>query len=212
MYAKTVYTIKIDKEKVNDILKPLPVPKTMKYETRTYEGNDFMISQNLFDLSEDSEEKDNFNCVFMAYKSVGKNFSPWQICLISFDNGKCKEIFDTFVKTSNLDNVDVEYKSKVKNSKRLAEYVPDILCFCAGKTLYVKDAETVQRQLSSMAKAQHFDFNIEVQEANKLGVKNGQKFEPTLERMLKEYSITLTDDSCYSLCIAMAKLYMRVKK
>lgn len=211
-YAKSVYKISLDKEKIKDSLKPLPVPQTLKYSSRKYDGNDFVISQNLFDLAEGDNSKFDFNCVFMSYKSVSKSFAPWEICLLSFENGHCKEVYETFVKVSNLDKIDVEFKAKVMGAKRFAEFVPDILCFCNGKTLYVKEAEDVQRLISSIAKAQHYDFNIEVQEANKLGVKNGQKFEPSFERMLKEYSITLNDDSCYASCVAMAKLFMKVKK
>ncbi len=212
MYAKSIYTIELDKEKIDDMLKPLPVPDTLKYPSRKYDGNDFIMSQSLFDIAENNSAKLDFNCVFMSYKSVNKTFSPWEICLLSFENGRCKEVYETFVKVSSLDKVDVEYKAKVAGAKRFAEYVPDILCFCNGKTLFCKDADEVAKHISSMAKAQHYEFNIEVQDSNKLGMKNGQKFEPTFERMLKEYSITLTDDSCYASCIAMAKLYMKVKK
>lgn len=212
MYATSIFTIELDKDKIEEMLKPMPVPDTLKYPSREYEGNDFVISQTLFDISAGETQKLDFNCVFMTYKSVNKSFSPWVICLISFENGRCKEVYETFVKVSDLDKIDVEYKSKVRGAKRFAEFVPDILCFCKGKTLYCKDADEVQKMLSSIAKAQHYEFNIEVQEANKLGAKNGQKFEPTFERMLKEYSITLTDDSCYASCIGMAKLFLKVKK
>lgn len=212
MYAKTICTIELDNAKIDELLKPNPIPTTLKYPSIPYDGNDFVVSQTLFDLAEDNSSKFDFNCVFMFYKSVNKSFSPWEICMLSFENGHCKEVYQTFVKVSGLDRIDAEYKAKVSSAKRLAEFVPDILCFCNGKTLYCKNAEDVTKQLSAIAKAQHYEFNIEVQEANKLGTKNGQKFEPTFERMLKEYSITLADDSCYSACIAMAKLYMKVKK
>lgn len=212
MYAKSIFKIQLDKAKIEDRLKPLPVPEKLKYPSRTYDGNDFVVTQNLFDIAENVNSNSDFDCVFMTYKSVNKSFSPWEICMLSFEKGHCKGVYEKFVKVSSLDKIDVEYKAKVMSAKRFAEYVPDILSFCRGKTLYVKDADEVQKVLSSVAKAQHYEFNLELQEANKIGAKNGQKFEPTFERMLKEYSITLTDDSCYASCVAMAKLFIKVKK
>lgn len=211
MYAKTVYRIELDKEKIKELLTPKPVPDTLKYPSKKYSGQDFLQTQTLFDYDLENVDKD-INCVFFTYKSINKGFSPWEICLLSFTNGKADSVYEHFVKVSNLERIDPEYKARVVSSKRFPEYVPDILSFCKNKTVYCKSVDDVMKELKTIAKQEHIECNIDLQEADKLGLKNGFKGEPTFERMLKEYSITVNGNSCYDYAIAMAKLFLKVKK
>lgn len=211
MSTKTICRIALNVEKIKETLKPKPIPDVLKYPSEKYSGQDFLVKQTLFDY-DDEKTNEDMNCVFFTYKSVGKDFTPWEFCLLSFTAGHADSVYSKFVKVSNVERVDLEYRAKVTTAKRLAEYVPDILCFCKNKTVYCKNIEAVYKEIKEIAKAQHMEFEMDLQEADKLGAKNGLKFEPTFERMLKENSITVLGNTSYDYAIAMAQLYLKVKK
>lgn len=211
MSVKSIFTVVLQEEKIKEILRPKPIPDSLKYPAEKYSGQDFLVKQTLFDFDNERDDSD-VNCVFFTYRSVSKDFVPWEFCLLSFTDGKADSVYRKFVKVSNIERVDLEYRAKVTTAKRLAEYVPDILSFCKGKTVFCKNIDAVAKELKNIAKAQHMEFEMDLQEADKLGAKNGQKFEPTFERMLKENSITVLGNTSFDYAIAMAQLFLKVKK
>lgn len=211
MYSKTIYTIELDIDGIQDILRPKPAPDTLKYPSIKYEGQDFIEKKDLFNYEDNSSNTD-MNCVFITYRSINKGFAPWELCMLSFKNGVPDQVYNVYIKVANVEVVDFEYRAKVLSGKRLADYVPDILCFCKNKVVYCKNADIVSKELENIAKAQHTEYKLDMQEANKLGAKNGQKFDPLFERMLKEYGIQVFGTTSYDYAIAMAQLYLKVKK
>ena len=152
MYAKSVYVCELDVEKIKEAIKPLPPPERLSKAARKYEGGDFLQEQRLEDLDKEFKPKE-FDAVFFAYNSLSqKTFSPWEITMLSFEKGKCTEVYETFVKVSNLDSIDPEFKGKVNVAKRLSDVVPDILCFTKGKSFICQNPSLVVPEIAALLK------------------------------------------------------------
>ncbi|MBQ7652927.1 MAG: hypothetical protein IJS93_00960 [Clostridia bacterium] len=211
MYAKSVYTCKLDVEKIKEAIKPLPPPETMEKEPEPYVGGDFLLEQRLEDLDKEYEPKE-FDAVFFAYNLVNpKSFSPWEITMLSFEKGKCKEVYNTFVRTSNIEAIDPEFKAKVNVAKRLSDLVGDILCFTKGKQFICQNPSFVVPEIAALCKPQRYEFAPEAFDADKIGMKVS-KGEQDLRKNLKLHGIALKSERTYDLAIAMAKLYLKVLK
>lgn len=213
MYAKTIFTCTLDNQKIQDDLKPLPPPEKLKYPSKPYSGNDFYIAQTFDDILNGTAKMLSFDGVFFAYRNAHKkSFSPWSITMLNFENGVCKDVYSTFVKVYDTEEIDSEYKAKVIKAPRLAELVPDILCFTRNKLFICQDAMNVIKEIQTLAKPQRYSFEPEFLEANKVGTAKGFKGEADLMKNLKDHSIVIEGEDSYPLAIAMAKLYLKTKK
>lgn len=213
MYAKTIYTCTLDNEKIKDDLKPLPPPSELRIPSIPYKGNDFYVAQSFDDILNGVERKSSFSGVFFAYRNANKkSFSPWSITMLSFEDGVCKEVYSTFVRVYNTEEIDSEFKAKVVKAPRLAEIVPDILCFTKNKLFICQNAIEVIKEIQALAKPQRYTFEPEFLEGNKIGSTKGAKGEPDLMKSLKDHSVVVEGEDSYPLAIAMARLYLMTKK
>jgi|GEM_PF-6807943 len=210
MYAKSIYKCELDVEKIKDALKPLPPPEKLKIPSTKYSGSDFITEQTLDDFKREDQDKD-FDCVIMAYNSLSSDFIPWEITMLSFVNGKCDEVYDTFLRVSNLDAIEPEFKPKVNLSKRFADIIGDIICFTKGRQIVCQNPQKVLDTIKPLAKAQRYEFEPELIDADKLGMKVS-KGEADLRKNLKNNGIVVKGERSYDLAIAIAKLYLKVKK
>lgn len=213
MYAKSIYRCILDNQRIVEDLKPLPPPEELKYPSKPYCGNDFYVAQTFDDILNGTNKTLDFNGVFFAYRNAQKKrFSPWSITMLKFEKGACKEVYSTFVKVYDTEEIDSEFKGKVTKAPRLVELIPDILCFTKDRLFVCQDAINVIKELQALAKPQRYSFEPEFIEANKIGVGKGFKGEADLIKNLKDHSIVVEGEDSYPLAIAMAKLYLKTKK
>ena len=211
MYANTIYTCKLDVEKIKEDIKPLPPPDTLKQSAKKYEGTDFLEIQTLEDFDTENNRKE-FDCVFLAYNSIAeKKFIPYELTMLKFKKGVCEEVYDTFVKVGNIEGIDPEFKTKVQLARRLSDLVGDILCFTNGLPLICVDPQTVVSEINALGKPQRYVYEPEFFDADKIGMKVS-KGEADLRKNLKNNGIVVKGERSYDLAIAMAKLYIKTKK
>lgn len=203
----------MDNEKIQDDLQPLPPPSELRIPSIPYKGNDFYVAQSFDDILNGVEKKSSFSGVFFAYRNANKkSFSPWSITMLSFEDGVCKDVYSTFVRVYNTEEIDSEFKAKVVKAPRLAEIVPDILCFANKKLFICQNAIDVIKEIQTLAKPQRYTFEPEFLEANKIGATKGAKGEPDLMKSLKDHAVVVEGEDSYPLAIAMARLYLMTKK
>lgn len=211
VFAKTVYRCVIDKAKLEDMLKPLPVPDT--YSIQPVEVHEVEKPVQLAIGLEDEPggpKRLAGNHVFLYMRSAAKDkLVPYELCAFKTEGGKPTLAYTTYVYCADLLSIDVAIKSSVSTAPRISDVVPDLVKFFDGCTVVCFRLEKVQHYLVDIAKALRYVFTCDWSDADSLLKKGKETF--TFAKMCRTKQITIDGEDAAANARALYELFLSEK-
>ena len=209
VYAKTLYTGKVDFDVLAESRKPLPPPAEYRVEPKPASVK-VQVRQLRLDEEEPPQKTIPGTVVFAYVKSVSKtNLSPYEMSFIKVKDGVPVSHYTTYVYLRDVLGIDARFKSYVSTAPRLGDITPDLVKYLHHELVVAVDAPSLQNLLLSTAKTLRYQLDCEFWDAAQLGKKGKEKL--SLDKMFSAHHIVLDDDTAYEYAYGLYRLYLEMK-
>lgn len=210
IYAKTIYLCRYDRNYVQQLLRPLPVPESYKRQPSPVPCKENWVQLSLEGFEQQRVKQLVGTYVFVWIKSAVKDkLSPYELSCIRTEEGRPVDQFTTFVFNKELINVEVENKAKVTAAPRMGDLIPDLVKFFYKSTVVAKDIDALQEWLKPMAAAMRYAFECDFADADLLLGKGKKAM--TWAQALKAHNVVCEGDSAFDKAYALYQLYLDCK-
>ena len=212
VFAKTVYSCTIDKQKLDEILKPLPVPDAYRIEPVAVaeEIRPMQLTLGLEGEGVVSQKRLAGEHVFLYLRSTAKDkIIPYELAAIRTDKGKPYSLYHTYIYAGDLLQIDADIKTAVATAPRISDVVPDIIKFCEGATVVCFQLDQTQKYLVDIAKALRYAFSCEWNDADGLLKKGKETL--SFAKACRAKHIAVHNDGAVDMAHALYELFLQEK-
>ena len=211
VFAKTVYRCAIDKERLAEMLKPLPPPEHYRILPEKVEVAPKTVQMTLgFDDEQPREKRLPGEYVFLYLRSTSKDkLVPYELCALRVKDAKPVEQYTTYIYTADLLAIDVAVKASVSTAPRISDIVPDLVKFTQGSTVVSLQLDKVQPYLSDIAKALRYVFVCDWTDGNLLLKKGKETL--SFAKACRQKQIEIESDGAEACAKALFELYLTEK-
>lgn len=212
VFAKTVYTCRINLTLLAELRKPLPIPESYKYPPKAVEviAKPVQMTLSLDGMDTGGEKHLVGSHVFLYLRSTQKdNIVPYEIAAVRTENGVPTLCYRSYVYTADVLSVAVELKASVTTAPRMADLVPDLVKFTEGASLVTLALAEVRPYLEEIAKVLRYAFACDWWDANAL-LKKGKET-MSFVRAAKQHGVSPRSDAAEDMAYCLYELYLSEK-